>query len=307
MDFGVTIPNNWGIDDPQEVIRFGPLAEQLGYDSVWVMDHLFNNGYIRERLDDKPYYHPMATLSHISALTSRVLLGTSVLVLPYHNPVELAKYAATLDQMSGGRVTLGVGVGAMTPEFEALGIPLQQRGSLTNESIDVMRELWSNEDPRYSSPRWQFSDLKFAPKPQQTIGGVPHIPLWVGGGSPGALRRAARRGDGWHPSGVTAEEFAIGCRTVRQTAEAAGRNPDTLTMSVRVEVEAHGRPSSRRASDRARLPGDDPAALAAGIAAYQSAGAQHLVLALNTGDVFRIRELMQGIAEDVIPQFRPAS
>ena len=307
MEFGVTIPNNWGIDDPQEVIRFGPLAEQLGYDSVWVMDHLFNNGYIRERLDDKPYYHPMATLSHISALTSRVLLGTSVLVLPYHNPVELAKYAATLDQMSGGRVTLGVGVGAMTPEFEALGIPLQQRGSLTNESIDVMRELWSNEDPRYNSLRWQFSDLKFAPKPQQTIGGVPHIPLWVGGSSPGALRRAARRGDGWHPSGVTAEEFAIGCRTVRQTAEAAGRNPDTLTMSVRVEVEAHGRPSSRRASDRARLPGDDPAALAAGIAAYQSAGAQHLVLALNTGDVSRIRELIQGIAEDVIPQFRSAS
>src|SRR5215217_8528901 len=78
MKFGVTIPNNWGIDDPQQVLAMGPLAEQLGYDSVWVMDHLFNNGYIRERLDDKPYYHPLATLSYLSATTRRVTLGTSV-------------------------------------------------------------------------------------------------------------------------------------------------------------------------------------------------------------------------------------
>ncbi len=304
MEFGVTIPNNWGLEDPRTVIEFGPMAEELGYDSVWVMDHLFNTGYIRERLDDKPYYHPMATLSHISALTSKVQLGTSVLVLPYHNPVELAKYAATLDQMSGGRVVLGVGVGAMTPEFEALGIPLSQRGSLTNESMDVMRELWSNEDPRYQSARWEFSDLKFSPKPRQVMNGAPNVPLWVGGNSPGAHRRAARRGNGWHPSGVTAEEFAIGRRHIMELAEAAGRNPDELVMSVRVEVEAHGRPSSDRAADRARLPGDDAAGMAAGIAAFREAGVSHLVMALNTGDVSRIRELMQVIAADVIPQFR---
>ena len=303
MEFGVTVPNNWGVEDPQAVVNFGPLAEELGFDSVWVMDHLFNNGYIRERLDDKPYYHPMATLSHISALTSRVKLGTSVLVLPYHNPVELAKYAASLDQMSGGRVILGVGVGAMTPEFDALGIPMSQRGSLTNESMDIMRELWSNEDPRYSSDRWKFEDLKFSPKPAQSEAGSPHVPLWVGGGSPGALRRAARRGNGWHPSGMSAEEFAIGRQRVRELAESAGRNPDDLVMSARVEVEAHGGPSSQRAADRSRLPGDDPAGMAAGIAAYQEAGAQHIVLALNTGDVGRLRELMHSIAADVMPQF----
>ena len=91
MQFGVTVPNNWGIENVQEALAFGPLAEELGYDSVWVMDHLFNNGYIRERLDDKPYYHPLATLTYLSATTNRVLLGTSVLVLPYHNPVELGQ------------------------------------------------------------------------------------------------------------------------------------------------------------------------------------------------------------------------
>jgi alkanesulfonate monooxygenase SsuD/methylene tetrahydromethanopterin reductase-like flavin-dependent oxidoreductase (luciferase family) len=128
--------------------------------------------------------------------------------------------------------------------------------------------------------------------------------MWVGGSSPGALRRAGRRGDGWHPSGVSAEEFAIGRQSVRQQAEAAGRDPDALVMSARVEVEAHGRPSSDRAADRARLPGHDPAGMAAGIDAYREAGVEHLVLALNTGDVERLRELMRLIATEVIPQFR---
>jgi len=196
MRFGVTIPNNWGIADPRQVLAMGPLAEALGYDSVWVMDHLLNSGYIRERLDDKPYYHPLATLSYLAATTRRVSLGTSVLVLPYHNPVELAKYAASLDQMSGGRVILGVGVGAMTEEFESLGVPFRQRGALTNESMAIMRELWTSPDPHYKSERWNLSGFKFAPKPAQK----PAIPLWVGGSSPGALRRAATMGDGWHPA-----------------------------------------------------------------------------------------------------------
>ena len=164
MQFGVTIPNNWGLADPQHVLAMGPHAEELGYDSIWVMDHLFNAGYIRERLDDKPYYHPLAVLSYLSATTKRVALGTSVLVLPYHNPVELAKYTATLDQMSGGRVILGVGAGAMVEEFEALGVPFRQRGALTNECIAVMKELWPSPDPTYDSQHWHFTDVKFAPR-----------------------------------------------------------------------------------------------------------------------------------------------
>jgi probable F420-dependent oxidoreductase len=169
----------------------------------------------------KPYYHPLATLSHLSATTRRVILGTSVLVLPYHNPVELAKYTASLDQMSGGRVTLGVGAGAMAEEFEALGIPMRQRASLTNECIAIMKELWTNPDPSYHSRRWNFSDLKFSPKPLQR----PHIPLWIGGSSPGALKRAATAGNGWHPSGVSPEEYSIGRREIQELAKAAGRDP----------------------------------------------------------------------------------
>lgn len=300
MQFGVTIPNNWGVAEPQEVLACGPLADELGYDSVWVMDHLFNNGYIRERLDDKPYYHPLTTLSYLAATTRRVRLGTSVLVLPYHNPVELAKYTASLDQMSGGRLTLGIGAGGMAEEFAALGVPFRQRGALTNESIAIMKELWTNQDPSYQSPRWQFSDLKFSPKPLQK----PHIPLWVGGSSPGAIRRAATLGDGWHPSGLTPEELRAGREEIRQQAAAAGRNPDSLVMSVRLEVEAHGHASSERSANRSRLSGDDVGQMIAGIQAYQEVGVEHVVLALNTGDIPRIRDLMEVIAQQVIPQVR---
>ena len=301
MQFGITIPNNWGIEDPKQVLAFGPLAEELGFDSVWVMDHLFNNGYIRERLDDKPYYHPLAVLSHLSATTEKVVLGTSVLVLPYHNPVELAKYAATLDQMSGGRVTLGVGVGAMTEEFEALGLSLRQRGSLTNESIRVMKELWTNEDPVYHSRRWNFQDLKFSPKPVQS----PHIPLWIGGSSPGALRRAAAMGDGWHPSGVDPETYSTGRREIQDLARAAGREPDDLAWSVRVEVVAPGVPGNPRTAARGGgISGDSPGGMVAGIRAYQDAGVDHVVLALGTGDVGVITQMMETIARNVIPEFR---
>lgn len=202
--------------------------------------------------------------------------------------------------MSGGRVTLGVGAGAMTEEFEALGVPFRQRGALTNECIAVMKELWTNPDPSYHSRRWNFSDLKFSPKPLQQ----PHIPLWIGGSSPGALRRAATMGDGWHPSGMSPEEFKVGREEVRKLATAAGRNPDALTMSIRVEVEAHGGASSQRAESRSRLPGDNVDRMSAGISAYQAVGVEHVVLALNSGDIPRLTALMENIARKVMPQFR---
>ena len=298
--FGVTVPNNWGVADPQDVLRMGPEAEGLGYDSIWVMDHLFNTGYIRERLDDRPYYHPMAMLSYMSATTSRVRLGTSVLVLPYHNPVELAKYAATLDQMSAGRLTLGIGVGAMTEEFDALGIRMLGRGAVTNESITLMRELWTKTTPEFHSRNWDFSDLYFSPKPVQR----PYIPLWVGGSSARALRRAARLGDGWHPSGLTPEDFANGRQEIELLAKREGRSMSDIVMSARIEVEVDGGPSSQRSAVRARLPGDDIGALRAGLQAYAAAGVEHFVLALNSGDVAALSRLMGRIADAVIPDFK---
>ena len=299
MKFGVTIPNNWGLRDPADVLAMGPLAESLGFNSIWVMDHLFNNGYIRERLDDAPYYHPLSVLSYLSATTQSITLGTSVLVLPYHNPVDLAKYTATLDQISGGRLTLGVGVGAMAEEFDALGISLKDRGSLTNESINILKELWTNENPSYVSNRWNFSDLKFSPKPLQK----PSIPLWIGGASEGALARAARIGDGWHPSGVTSLEYSTHKKHLQELIDLHHRDIPNFAWSARVEVQAHGQPSSARAAQRATLTGDSSDRMVNDIAEYQSAGVEHIVLAINSGNIVRIRELMHTISEEGIPNF----
>ena len=284
MKFGITIPNNWGVEDPQQVLDMGPRAEELGFDSLWVMDHLFNVAHVRSRIYDKPYYHPMSVLSYLAATTKRAMLGTSVLVLPYHNPVELAKYAATLDQISGGRLTLGVGAGATTEEFELLGIPLRSRGTLTDESIAIMKELWTSARPSFKSSRWNIEETIFTPKPKQT----PHIPFWIGGSSPAALRRAAQVGDGWHPSGISPEDFSLGAREIREQAAAAGRDPASLTMSVRVDVN----------------PSSDLGQLAATLAAYETAGVEHVVLAIATGDMSVINNLADRMANEVIPQVR---
>ena len=120
MRIGFSLLNNWGIEDVQALVGLAGRAEELGFDSVWVHDHVFNVGHVFDRIGGKPYYEPLTLLSFVAARTTRVHLGTSVLVLPYHNPVRLAKTAATLDVLSGGRLILGVGVGAIEKEIQAV-------------------------------------------------------------------------------------------------------------------------------------------------------------------------------------------
>ena len=285
MKVGVTLPNNWGVVDPHQVLALGPLAERLGFDSVWTMDHLLNIATVRDRLGDRPYYHPLAILSHVSATTERITLGTSVMVLPYHDPVGLAKYAATLDAMSGGRFVLGVGAGALREEFEALGIAFRRRGALTDESIAVMKDLWTNPNPEYHGGRYRFTNLKFSPRPVHK----PHVPLWIGGSSAPALARTARSGDGWHPTSISPKDYAAGCARVRSLAAAAERDPAVLETSVRFDVDMTADATTAQLD---RLVDD--------IGAFEAAGAQHIVLALGSGDVRRLEEWMEAIASKVL-------
>src|SRR3546814_59710 len=131
----VSKPNNWGVENPNDVVGIAVLAEELGFDSIWTAEHLLNSGYVSERIGDRPYYHGLCTLAYVAAKTTKIALGTSVVVLPFRHPMELAKYAATLDQLSGGRVILGVGVGGLIEEFQAMGIPFEQRGAISDETL----------------------------------------------------------------------------------------------------------------------------------------------------------------------------
>jgi len=298
MKIGVTIPNHFGIEEPDQVLAFGPLAENLGFDSVWVMDHLLHAGFVAERLGDKPYYHALATLSHLSAMTKRVSLGTSILVLPYHNPIEMAKYVATLDQFSHGRVILGIGAGELVEEFEALGVDKRKRGALTNEGLALMREFWEAEEPRVRSEHWQIAGMKFTPKPARSGG----LPVWVGGASAGAMKRVARFGDGWHPGSydVSPADYERARSRIEYETIEAGRDPNKLQWTVRIEVADDGHPWVEGIDTDAPYPDK----MIAAIDAYAAVGVTHTVIALGFGDVSVLTDMMKTISHSVLPQVR---
>ena len=162
MRFGFVLPNNWGLEDPQDVLDVAVTAEQMGFDSVWVNHHVLNVGYVLDRLDNRPYYDTLTVLTYVAARTKTVRLGTSVLVLPYLNPVVLAKSLATLDVLSGGRLTVGVGVGALKQESDVLGADFNRRGAYTDESLRIMKALWTQPDPSHRGDFYSFSGVKFS-------------------------------------------------------------------------------------------------------------------------------------------------
>ncbi len=276
MRFGFVVPNNFGVADPLEVAHLGVRAEALGFDSVWVNHHVLNVGYVRDRLGERPYYDALVMLTWIAAHTSRVRLGTSVLVIPYLHPMVLAKELATLDRLSGGRLVVGVGVGSLPEENAALGVPYASRGSYANEFLEVLRELWTKERASFAGEHFEFEDLISSPSPLQK----PHPPIVVGGNRLPALRRAARLGDGWHPLGVSPDGVRRRLETLRSEAEAAQRDHVTATVQVRLDIQ-RVTPES--------------------VAAYKDAGTTELVMSLPTGDVVEIERAMEKFASELMP------
>ena len=240
MNVGVSLLNNWGFADPHVLVDLAVRAEALGIDSVWTHDHVFNVAHVRERIGDRPYYEPLTLLAFVAARTGRVKLGTSVLVLPYHNAIRLAKAAATLDQLSRGRLILGVGVGAVENEMEAMNSPFKERGVITDESIAVMRALWSQDEPRHDGRYYRFAGMPFSPKPVRR-----HIPLVIGGVSAPAIRRAARVGDGWQPLGLSPEMLRQGIAKLHAELEACGRRPADVPVSLALSL-TESRPAASR-------------------------------------------------------------
>jgi probable F420-dependent oxidoreductase len=191
VHFGVILPNYGSAASVDDIRRVVELAEELGFDSVWTTEHIIVGP---EGVD--PYgrvYDPLVTLGWIAGWTERIGLGTSIVLVPLHNPIHLAKEAATLQELSGGRFTLGVGMGWHKDEFDFMGVPFEGRGRRADEAIRIMRALWSGERD-FDGEHWSFHDATFAPRPS------PQPEIWVGGSSPRALRRARELGDAWHPS-----------------------------------------------------------------------------------------------------------
>ena len=291
MRIGFSLLNNWGITDVQALVSLATRAEELGLDSVWVHDHVFNVGHVFERIGDRPYYEPLTLLSYVAAKTTRIRLGTSVLVLPYHNPVRLAKTAATLDVLSGGRLVLGVGVGAIENEMEALGTAFKERGAFTDEAMAAMRALWTQDDPRFDGRYARFAGMKFSPKPVQRSS-----PLVIGGVSRMAIRRAARLGDGWQPLGLSPEALGQGITALRDELRACGRDVASVPVSIAMSITA--------STPRRYALGTDPAEIARNAAAYAKLGVDTLIVSANTSDPREARAALEMVAREVLQPLR---
>lgn len=191
MHFGAILPNYGPGSSPDGIRRMTELAVQLGFDSVWATEHIIVGP---EGAD--PYgrvYDPLVTLGWIAGRTERIGLGTSIVLVALHNPMHLAKEVATLQELSGGRVRLGIGAGWHEGEYRFMGVPFEGRGRRVDESVRLMRALWSGAH-EFEGEFWSFRDATSEPHPS------PLPEIWVGGSSPRAIRRARELGDVWHPS-----------------------------------------------------------------------------------------------------------
>src|SRR5271165_6652296 len=251
MQLGIHLPHAGEQATPEKIRRAAMRAEDLGLDDVWVSEHII---VPRATFPRSPlFYDPVLSLTWAAAFTRRVRLGTSVLVLPMRHPLPLAKELATLQNLSQGRLILGAGVGWMEAEFAALGAPFRERGRRMDEGIALMRAVWT-EDPVSFPTRWipaVVKEMRMQPQP------VAPIPIWIGGSSEPALRRALRL-DGWHGSRVAPEAAPAMVQRLR-----AARPDPAFTISLRV-----------------RWDGGQQDRMRADLAAYAAAGVQHVLLEL---------------------------
>ena len=299
MDIGVWIPNCRHLATPEVIRHTAVRAEQLGYDSVWVSDHVVvpdaNVVNFGETIFD-----PLVTLSVVAGATSRVRLGTTVLIVPYRNAVVTAKMISSLDALSGGRVVFGIGAGWVAAESAALGVPFGERGAMTDEYLRAMQELWTSRAPSFAGTYTRFDGLVFEPKPVQK----PHPPIWVGGHSQAALRRAVEFGAAWHPINRSSEELRAGTAEIRRLAQARGRTPPpslTLRNDVRILRAGESAPPSTHGG---RVLAGEPAALVDQIGELGDGGVEHLVLEFLAPDGRELDEQMATFAERVRPRLR---
>jgi probable F420-dependent oxidoreductase len=303
--FGVSL----GFQPPDRLRALAARIEALGYDSIWVGDHIAFH---------TPYLESLTTLSHLAAVTTRVRMGTCVYLLALRQPTVAAKIVATLDVLSGGRLVFGVGVGGeFAKEFEACGVPHAERGRRVDEGIEVCRLLWRDAPASFEGRFVRFTDISLEPRPVQAGG----PPIWVGGRSDAALARAARVGDGWVSYVVTPERYRESLERIQRFAAAAGRvvvpgagfepahmafavvddDPDRAReTAVRELTRRYNQPFDRLA-DRYCVLGP-PARCVETLRRFVDAGARTLVIGFTAG-IDRLEEQIELFAAEVVPHF----
>ena len=297
MRAGFGIPNNQGVGDPNELVALAVAAERLGFASVWVREHLYHASYVAERLGDKPYHDALTVLTAIACSTERVRLGTSVLVLPWHEPARLAKMIATLDQLSAGRVELGVGVAVTADEFRNLGVDFATRGRRADEILGALQALWTQETPAFSGEFYDFGGLKFSPKPLQR----PYPPILIGGSSAAARRRVARFGDGWHTLRLSPRQVAEGREEIIRLTAEAGRDPARLAYSIALPMRFTDTVPGAPAAEHTALTGTEDD-FADTLRAYREAGIDEVVIAVSSADPAENTDAMTRFMERVWPR-----
>jgi probable F420-dependent oxidoreductase len=311
MEFGLHLPASSSGVDSEDLIRFVRQAEALGFYCVTVADHVIvpkNISVPYPYTVDGKYpgtgYHleTLTTMSFLAGATQRLRFVTSVLIAPYRNLVITAKMLASLDVLSQGRVIVGLGVGWMKEEFENLQAPAYtERGQVTNEYIKAFRELWTSETPSFNGKYCKFSDIVFLPKPVQK----PTIPIWIGGHSKQAIRRAAILGDGWHPIGgvptipLEPRDVQRDRELLAEYARAVGRDPKEIRVALKGSLfdrEKQITPGHRR-----RFLGA-AGEVASDIRDYRDAGVDVLIFDVRRPTAAETLDRMEWMAKEVIAE-----
>ena len=252
MKVGISLPQLGPQASPQALIKVARRAEELGYDSVWVLERILRPLSPRDPYPPAPdgkwtktfksVLDPIETLTFVAAHTTKIQLGTSVLVLPYHSPIQLARRIATLDVLSGGRALVGVGAGWSRDEFEAVGTPFERRGARCDEFLRAMIEIWTKDPVKFEGPFYRIPESMVGPKPIQK----PHPPIYVAGFGQYTFDRAAKFGDGWNPAGIMSFEALEGMiKRFQQTARRAGKEKMEVVLRSFTMVFPQPRGSNR--------------------------------------------------------------
>ena len=304
MRYGFYLPTRGQTATPEGIEALVRRGEALGFTSTMIADHIVFPVTINSRY---PYtvsgvfpgggdaLEQLALMAFVAGMSRTLRLVTSVMILPYRNPVVTAKTLSTIDVLSRGRVTVGVGVGWLREEFEALDAPhFERRGAASDEYIRIFKALWTESPASFSGEFYRFESIKCLPLPVQK----PHPPIWVGGHSKAALRRAARLGDGWHPVGANPAvplrpaELRASLDELYRLTEAEGRDPRALTISYKAPVYDPGQASLGAGADRRPFTG--PASqIAEDIATYARLGVSELIFDFRSESLAESLERME--------------